>query len=54
VGSIASTLVLAGVVRDDGSGLATLLIVCTASLAVSLAVAQRLPGRLVGAPELVP
>jgi MFS family permease len=54
VGSIASTLVLAGVVRDDGSGLATLLIVCTGSLAVSLAVARRLPGRLVGAPELVP
>jgi MFS family permease len=54
VGSIASTLVLASVVRDDGSGLATLLIVCAVSLAVSLAVARRLPGRLVGAPELVP
>lgn len=54
VGSIASTLVLAGVVRDDGSGLASLLLVCAASLAVSLAVASRLPGRLVGAPELVP
>ena len=54
VGSIASTLVLAGVVRDDGSGLATLLLACAASLAVSLAVARRLPGRLVGAPELVP
>lgn len=54
VGSIASTLVLASVVRDDGSGLATLLIVCTGSLTVSLAVARRLPGRLVGAPELVP
>ncbi|MEY2453953.1 MAG: hypothetical protein QOD92_3527 [Acidimicrobiaceae bacterium] len=53
VGSIASTLVLASVVRDDGSGLATLLIVCVASLAVSLAVARRLPGRPVGAPELV-
>ncbi len=54
VGSIASTLVLAGVVRDDGAGLRTLLVVCAASLAVSLAVARRLPGRLVGAPELVP
>jgi MFS family permease len=54
VGSIASTLVLAGVVRDGGAGLRTLLLVCTASLAVSLAVARRLPGRLVGAPELVP
>jgi MFS family permease len=54
VGSIASTLVLASVVGDDGSGLETLLIVCAASLAMSLAVAGRLPGRLVGAPELVP
>jgi MFS family permease len=54
VGSIASTLVLAGVVHDDGAGLKTLLVVCAASLAVSLAVARRLPGRLVGAPELVP
>lgn len=54
VGSIASTLVLAGVVRDDGGGLSTLLIVCAATLAVSLAVARKLPGRLVGASELVP
>jgi MFS family permease len=54
VGSIASTLVLASVVHDDGSGLATLLIVCAATLVVSLAVARRLPGRLVGSPELVP
>ena len=54
VGSIASTLVLAGVVRDDGSGLATLLIVCAASLAVCLAVARGLPGRVVGARTLVP
>ncbi len=45
VGSIASTLVLAGVVHDDGGGLSTLLLVCTATLAVSLAVAQWLPGR---------
>ena len=54
VGSIASTLVLASVVGDHGSGLETLLIVCAASLAMSLAVAGRLPGRLVDAPELVP
>ncbi len=54
VGSIASTLVLAGVVHDDGGGLSTLLIVCAATLAVSLAVARNLPGRLVGVPELVP
>jgi MFS family permease len=54
VGSIASTLMLAAVVRDDGSGLDTLLLVSTVSLAVSLVVAQRLPGRLVGVPEVVP
>jgi MFS family permease len=54
VGSIASTIVLAGVVRDDGSGLETLLIVCAASLALSLVVARRLPGRLISAPELAP
>ena len=54
VGSIASTLVLASVVGDDASGLDTLLIVSAASLALSLVVAGRLPGRLVGAPELVP
>jgi MFS family permease len=47
VGSIASTLVLAAVLRDDGAGLQVLLIVCAASLAVSLAVARRLPGPLV-------
>jgi MFS family permease len=47
VGSIASTLVLAGVVEDDGSGLATLLTVCAVCLLLSLAVARRLPGRLV-------
>jgi MFS family permease len=54
VGSIASTLVLASVVGDDGSGLATLLIVCVVILAVSLAVARKLPGRLVAVAELVP
>jgi hypothetical protein len=45
VGSIASTLVLAGVVEDDGTGLEVLLVVCLASLAVALVVATRLPGR---------
>jgi MFS family permease len=54
VGSIASTFVLAGVVRDDGSGLAMLLGVCAASLAVSLAVARRLPGRVVDTAAVVP
>jgi MFS family permease len=54
VGSIASTLVLAGLVHDDGSGLQALLVVCVASLAVSVAVARSLPGRLVDAPEFVP
>lgn len=47
VGSIASTLVLASVVGDDGSGLDVLLVVCVAILAVSLAAARRLPGRVV-------
>ena len=55
VGSITSTLVLAVVVHDDGGGLATLLIVCAASLALALAVARRLPGPLMAAaPGLVP
>ncbi|MDP1819598.1 MAG: MFS transporter [Acidimicrobiales bacterium] len=45
VGSIASTLVLAGVVQDDGGGVAALLVVCAGLLGVSLAVARRLPGR---------
>jgi MFS family permease len=44
VGSIAATVVLAGVVRDDGGGLATLLIVCAATLALALAWASKLPG----------
>ena len=52
VGSIASTLVLASVVGDDGSGLAVLLLACAAILVVSLAVAGRLPGRPIGAPQL--
>ena len=53
VGSIASTLVLAGVVADDGDGLSTLLVVSAASLAVSLVAARQLPGR-VEAPVLAP
>jgi MFS family permease len=52
VGSIASTVVLAGVMGDDGSGLSTMLAACGASLAVALLVAARLPGPRV--PELVP
>ena len=54
VGSIAATLVLAGVVQDDGSGLRPLLVVCALSLAVSLAVARSLPGPVVAGSELVP
>jgi MFS family permease len=54
VGSIASTLVLARVLDDDGTGFASLLIACVAILAVSMVVARRLPGRFVGAPDLVP
>ncbi len=54
VGSIASTLVLASVVGDDGSGLMALLIVCAGSLALAAVAAARLPGRIVGAPEVVP
>jgi MFS family permease len=53
VGSIVSTLVLAGVVGDDGSGLETLLIVCAGSLAVSMVVARQLPGRVVSAAPTV-
>jgi MFS family permease len=45
VGSIASTLVLAGVVDDDGTGLEVLLVVCLVSLVLALVVATRLPGR---------
>jgi MFS family permease len=53
VGSITSTIVLATVVQDDGTGLQALLLLCAASLAVSMIVAGRLPGRHVDAPELV-
>jgi sugar phosphate permease len=54
VGSIASTLVLAGVMADDGSGLATMLVACTVSLAAALLVAATFPGRPVPSPALVP
>lgn len=50
VGSITSTLVLASVVHDDGDGLATILIVSAASLAIALVAASRLPGRAFSAP----
>jgi DHA2 family methylenomycin A resistance protein-like MFS transporter len=53
VGSITSTLVLARLLGDDGSGFAALLTLCVASLAVCVAVARRLPGPIVAAPELV-
>ena len=45
VGSIAATIVLAGVIDGDGAGLALMLGVCAATLALSLACALRLPGR---------
>jgi MFS family permease len=45
VGSIAATLVLAGVVRDDGDGLWVLLSVCAITLVPALACARWLPGR---------
>jgi MFS family permease len=54
VGSSLSTVILAVVVGDDGSGLTTMLIVCAAGLLMSVVAARLLPGRLVGAPELVP
>jgi MFS family permease len=53
VGSIASTLVLASVVSDDGSGLATLLLVSVGCLLASLAVARGLPARVAASPQLV-
>jgi len=52
VGSIASTLVLATVVSDDGSGLALLLGVCIVLLCVSVVVARQLPAQRAGVPEL--
>jgi DHA2 family methylenomycin A resistance protein-like MFS transporter len=53
VGSIASTLVLASVVGDDGSGLALLLGLCVILLLVSVVVARQLPGARAGVPDLV-
>jgi MFS family permease len=53
VGSITSTLVLAGVVQDDGSGLGTLLAVCVASLVGAVIAATALPGRRVTAPTAI-
>jgi MFS family permease len=46
VGSIASTIVLAGVLDDGGGGLTVLLAVCAAGMALSLVAAGRLPGRV--------
>jgi DHA2 family methylenomycin A resistance protein-like MFS transporter len=43
VGSITATLVLAGVMQDDGSGLRTLLIASAAGLVVALVAARSLP-----------
>ncbi len=45
VGSIAATLVLAGVVRDDGEGLGLMLFVCAVTLVPALACARWLPTR---------
>ena len=45
VGSIASTLVLASVVGDDGSGVAMLLGLCVLLLSVSVVVARLLPAQ---------
>ena len=53
VGSIASTLVLAAVVGDDGSGLAMLLGVCILLLSVSVVVAGQLPTRRARVPDFV-
>ena len=52
VGSIAATIVLAGVVHDDGGGLATLLAVCAVTIALALACARSLPGRRPASAEL--
>src|SRR5204862_5480977 len=53
VGSIASTLLLATVVGDDGSGLAMLLGVCILLLLVSVVVVCQLPARRTDVPEFV-
>ncbi len=53
VGSIAATLVLAGVVSDDGEGLSLMLLVCAITLMPALACARWLPGRRSARLELV-
>ena len=50
VGSITSTLVLASVVKDDGRGLQTMLLVSAASLVIALLAATRLPSRVLSSP----
>ncbi len=45
VGSIAATLVLAGVVGDEGEGLSLMLVVCLVTLVPALLWARTLPGR---------
>jgi MFS family permease len=52
VGSITSTLVLAAVVADDGSGLSAMLAICALSLVLSLVAAGALPSEP-GVRELV-
>ena len=52
VGSITSTLVLASVLDDDGTGLQILLLVSVVSLVVSVACARALPGQRLVQAEL--
>jgi MFS family permease len=51
VGSIVAALVLAGVVEDDGSGLAVMLAVCAIALTGAVTAARWLPARPVRAPD---
>ena len=44
VGSIVATLVLAGLVDDDGAGLSSMLVICAIALGAGLVAASRLPG----------
>ncbi len=46
VGSIASTLLLAGLIDDDGDGLSLLLLVCAGGMALALVASRQLPGRV--------
>lgn len=46
VGSITSTLILAGVISDDGAGLSLLLVLCAGGMALSLVAARQLPARV--------